>query len=379
MKKLYKGIRKIKFILIITFTLFCPIVMSKDSPEMRVDYVIGKAFLKNANGDISEIKKGDHIYHLSEINTEEGSLVGVSNFYDQQFSLSGSGYIKIFKNNIELRAGYLWIESVTVKNDKFHIETPNAKITYEKGISILSYDQYSQKTQILTTQGRFEFKNIFEEHLSIWVQTGEFSFISKDYENGMPRKATPAGQSTFLKITGLFKARPVETRFDSKDSSYKLVSKSKSDLLGRLPSSTDSIKTKGKIIYAYKKKREFSLKDDHLLKLNQRKIASLKLSVIKKKVRKFAPDYKKKSSVSIRIFGSVQKKFQKKLKHKTKFIKKRMPASVVKVKSRDITTHKPAFESSLTGEYKKQLRHSKGMNRLIRDLHSFDQDYKQSY
>lgn len=40
---------------------------------------------------------------------------------------------------------------------------------------------------------------------------------------------------------------------------------------------------------------------------------------------------------------------------------------------------KSAFENSLMEEYKKQRRHSGELNSLIKELKSFDQDYKVSY
>lgn len=381
MKKLYKDIKRTSFLFVMTFILTSNMAMSKDSPELRVDYIVGKAFLRAPDGNTTLLKKGDHVYHLSEINTSEGSLVGLSNFYDQEFSLAGSGYVKIFRNILELRAGYLWVESVNIKNEKYQVETPNAKLTYEKGIAIISYDQYSQKTQILTTQGTFNFMNIFEDHLKIDVSIGEFSFISKDYENGMPRRPTPAGQSTFLKITGLFNDRPTNSKFTDVDTSYQLVEKSQDSLLGRLPSSITKSKKVGQIIYAQTKKLVYGFKEKDLMSFNQRKIASMSKAIKPKKRKKFKASYEQASKVKVRIFGALPTVKKVKMVNKMpkkKVYKKRVPASVSKLNN-NVIIKKTSFESSLTKEYKNQLRHSKQLNSLINDLNAYDQDYKQSY
>lgn len=390
MKKLYKDIRKISFFLMLISIFNCSVVLGETTPEARVDYVMGRAFLRTSDGQTRELRKGDHIYHLSEINTEEGSLIGVSNFHDQQFSLAGSGYIKFFHNILELRAGYLWIESISSKNTEYSVQTPNAKVTYEKGKSILSYDQYGEKTQILTTQGRFDFMNIFENHLSISVSTGEFSFISKDYEDGMPRRPTPAGKSTFMKITGLFKGKPQSQRYTGKDSSYTLVNQKRSVFGARAPSS-GAQKNKGQIIYAHSKKLKYGTKEQKLMDIYNRGLSSLRKiqSDANKAKKKFFPDYKKKSKVAVRVFGarkSYSKKstapskkllnmFKSTKKHK---MKKRMPASVSDLNG-EVKIKESSFESSLIKEYKKQLRHTDEVNHLIQDLKSYDQDYKQAY
>ena len=98
----------------------------------------------------------------------------------------------------------------------------------------------------------------------------------------------------------------------------------------------------------------------------------------KKKVPyKFKPSYKKESGVKVHVYTGIYKAKRGPASVKGKK-KMRGPASITVINPQ-VEIKKSAFESSLMQEYKKQRRHSEELNSLIKELKSFDQDYKVSY
>jgi hypothetical protein len=389
MKKLFKNIKRTSFLLtLVSFMLGGSVFAS--SPKGRVEYVSGRAFLVS-NGTTKVLKKGDHIYDLSDVITEEGSFISFVNYFDQQFHLAGSGHIKVMNQIVELKRGYMWLESLSDSEVQSSIQTPNAFTHFDKGQAIISYDQYSGKTQILSIKGDFTFGNIFQDHLKVSVPGGEFSFISKDYEEGSPRQPTPVGQSAFKKLTGLFSDKPAsrlkKSTFTPKAKNmamtgFKKEEVTKSRGIASVATQTsNSSKRHGKVTYRRTTQEAIENRENKMLKYYGRNIASLSKPKPKKK---FSPSYAKKSSVKVKIFGAKKKAIQRVPASVLPKMKKKMqkghrkPASINALGSQ-VEIKNSAFESSLIREYKKQMRHKKEVNSLINDLKSYDQDYKQAY
>ncbi len=389
MKRLFKNIKRTSILL----SLVCGFIATSSfaaSPKARVEFVSGRAFLIS-HGSTKVLKKGDHIYDLSDVVTEEGSLITFVNYFDQQFHLSGSAHVKIMNQIVELKRGYMWMESLSESEVQSSIQTPNAIVQFDRGQAIVSYDQYSGKTQVLSIKGAFTFSNIFQEHLKVRVPSGEFSFVSKDYEEGAPRQPTPVGQSAFRKLTGLFSNKPKtiarrgmfshDVKVQANVAKTRVATKKTRTIASVAPRGTAPSRAQGKVVYRRKPKTDFVAKENKIMKYYGRKIASL---AAPKPKAKFRPTYEKKSVVRVKIFGAGQKKrvpasiapvlkIQKKMKKSS-----RRPASVNALGSQ-VEIKKSAFESSLILEYKKQMRHKKEVNSLINELKSYDQDYKQAY
>ncbi|PIK16701.1 hypothetical protein [Halobacteriovorax sp. JY17] len=373
MKKSFKDTKRISLISFF-FTFFFMNLSLANSPEMMVTSVKGNAFLVS-KGKTVTLKPGDHIYDFQEIFTEVGGQLTTKNFKDQVFHFSGGSSAKVLKNFLELQNGYLWVQSHEKKSQIYKIQTPNSIISFSEGEAIIDFDNNIVKTQLLVLNGQFSFSNLFENYLNLDVTSGKFSFISKDYENGAPRNPTPVGKNTFSKLQALFDRSSVEQReitpvadiLTAQDTRMLVKETPKKRSIASIVE-LDS-KSDAEIIYRKKHKRDESL-DTVLTNYYEKKLSNMKATKTKKK---FSPSYVKKSGVKVYIFGQKSKKERSIASVKST----RKPASigmepVVRIK-------KDAFESSLTREYKKQLRHDKEVNSLINELKSYDQDYKQSY
>ncbi|WP_372653658.1 hypothetical protein [Halobacteriovorax sp.] len=377
MKKLFKDTKRISLISFFFTFLFLSIAHAK-SPEMMVTAVKGNAFLVS-KGKTTILKPGDHIYDFQEVFTEIGSQLTVKNFNDKVFHFSGGSSAKILKGFLELQNGYLWVQSGLKNSRVYKIQTPNSVISFTEGEAIVDFDNNIVKTQILVLNGEFEFANLFENFLNLEVGSGKFSFISKDYNNGAPRNPTPVGSNTFEKLQALFDksdiekkdVKPVQSILSAQDTKMFKVQEPKARSVASIVEldEKESSEDSPEIIYRKAHKRDESL-DSELTSYYNKKLSSMK----KTKKKKIVNPYSKKTGVKISIFGQKKKKERSIASVPKKTTRK--PASIIEPV---VKIKKDAFESSLTREYKKQLRHNKEINSLINELKSYDQDYKQSY
>ena len=430
MKRLFKSIRSS----LVVITLIAGFGFMTNAfaiaPIAMVGSVKGNAFIHHL-GKTKKVKVGDHIHNFSEIFTEVGSQVTFSDYYDHQFHLSGSGHVKLNGKTMELKGGYLWLQSFN-REESFAVETANAHVNYMYGESVISFDAYSGKSQLMTISGGWDFSNKFEKYRTTRLQDGQFSFISKDYENGSPRQPTPIGQGSYKKVVSLFggvktldqqasrdfQINGVAAAPTSKKTSTPPMIKTRARGIAshvegdQFPAKTDSaalireIAAGGKdydepkVATTYKPKKKVSTwtglskseKDSFMNYYNYR----LNKMKPKKKVSKNKVDYTKKSGAKVYVFGADwapvahkekgdiriynKKRFeaaQKTVQAPKKIApKKRAPASLPK---KAIEAPKDVFESTLRREYKKQTRHTSEVNDLINELESYDQDYQRSY
>jgi len=373
MKALFKNTNKILLI----FLFFTPALKAKDIAV--VQNIFGNVFVFN-DGKVKTLKKGDVVKDLSEVVTEEGSQVTLSDFYDHVFHLSGSGNIKFFNKAMELKKGYLWLQSYQNSEHSFFIHTANSHVRYTSGEGIISYDTSTGRTQALTLDGSLAVKNPILNFPEVDVPEGSFSVVDKEYESGQPRWSTKVGYNSFTKIMQLFSnVTPIdknnrlmrETIASQQDKGV-VEMKSRADEKTRAPASKS--KKPGKIIFVnVNDPGKHSVKESHLYNQSLKKFKEL-TAVGKKK--KFSPGYHKGSGVKINVYGS------KKWKKAASTVKKKAPMKQVKKPQRDIASKKkPAsgFESSLLKEYKNQMRHSSEVNELIDKLKSYKIDYQKSY
>ncbi len=377
MKKLFKDTKRISLISFF-FTFLSLGIAHAKSPEMMVTAVKGNAFLVT-KGKTTVLKPGDHIYDFQEVFTEVGGQLTVKNFNDKVFHFSGGSSAKVLKGFLELQNGYLWVQSNLKNSGAYKIQTPNSVISFTEGEAIVDFDNNVVKTQILVLNGEFEFANLFESFLNLEVGSGKFSFISKDYNNGAPRNPTPVGSNTFAKLQALFDksdiekkdVKPVKSILTAQDTEIFNLKETKSRSVASIIEIDKERNTNSgaEIIYRKAHKRDESL-DSELTEYYNKKLSSMKV----KKKKKIVNPYSKKTGVKISIFG--QKKSKKRSIASVPKKSDRKPASIIEPA---VKIKKDAFESSLTREYKKQLRHNKEINSLINELKSYDQDYKQSY
>ena len=272
------------------------------------------------NGRTKILRPGDQLEKLSDIFTEEGGKVEFSDYFDNRYFLAGSGHVQIKSKTIALKRGHLWIRSPGKKRSHFTIQTANSLTTYQKGESIISFDEQQRKTQLLTIRGNFNFGSITERIMTVSIQAGHFSFIKQHYNNERPREPVPIGLKSLKKVASLFdRSLPQESRAVQRSLASVSSTGNKASYLASSNTST------------YKQTR-----------------------------------------VIVNIFGRSPQKAAPATREPS-----RGPASL---SSSPISSRKnDSFESALLKQYKKQMRHKKEVNSLIDVLKSYKADYSKSY
>lgn len=374
MKKLFKSTKLISTALLLLMADFS---MAQTEKAM-VTGLMGRAFVNrkiDSKPVMAELKKGDALFEFDEIFTEVGSQLSMRDSYDHDFHLSGSGYALILNRAIELKGGYLWVRSFSERDEKFNISTVNANTTYDNADFIISFDQDTGKTQMMTLKGEVEFANMVHSYLKYDVPAGKFSFISEQYEDGTPRSPTPTGESTYRKVISLFDGVDKEFEKKTKRTLVKTSPQQVEEKM-RTPASTTTTTEPGSIIYV-KQGTTPAVNNDNMIDEIGRKLASESMKKMAPK-KTFRPSYEKRSGVEVKIFGSGDSRMNRgpaSVSSKVKSNASRGPASLVS----PVEIKKDPFESSLMIEYKKQMRHSQEVNSLIKELKNYDQDYKESY
>ncbi|EQC46665.1 hypothetical protein M900_2382 [Bacteriovorax sp. Seq25_V] len=350
------------------------------SPKAVIEAVKGNAFVTR-EGRTEKLSAGDYLYDFDEVFSEVGSQVTFADYYDHKYHMSGSGYVSILNKIIELKGGYLWVQTQQPSASHFHIQTVNATAAYSRGEFIISYDQDSGKTQLLSIDGTHLFSNNENNFLKEEVSAGKFSFVSEKYENGAPRVPTPIGASTYSSVVSLYDGiKPLDKQSDVvEDIARVQLEKTAIPSAGRNIASTPAADSSSAGTVIILKKTPMEDREDKLKAFYKNQISSMEKKY-KKVPKKFKPDYSTKSEVAIKVYrvpssssrvpASVDSKTQKKAA--------RMPASMTELNPQ-VEISNDAFEKSLIDQYKKQMRHSNEINSLIKDLKSYDQDYKQAY
>ncbi|MBT6326778.1 MAG: hypothetical protein HOJ35_12485 [Bdellovibrionales bacterium] len=309
-------------------------VLLSFSVQARVVGVIqntsGKVFTV-FQGKTTIAKKGDSIEEFSEFITEVGAKLIFTDYFDHEVSLAGSGHISFIQNYIELKRGYLSLKALE-PNREVILETANAKALFQGGETILSYDSAQRKTQALVVRGKLEFANMEDDFSAISLNDHEFSFVHKEFNNGVPRRASLIGKSSYKKIVSLFS--------DEKILMEKIVETKKSKInqaLSRKPASISNLNTVGKL----------TLIKEKVKKVVKKKIVRQK---IKRKVNK----------IKVNIFNFTKKEEIA-----------RAPAS--------ISQEEQNFKKSLKTQTQKQKRHNSEVNQLINELENYKADFSLGY
>jgi hypothetical protein len=169
----------------------------------RVLAVKGNVFAIH-QGVTYKLNMGDYIEDFVEILTEENGQISFSDFHDHTYHVSGSGHIKVMNKITEIRSGSLWVQSDNRMED-FFIQSSNSNSIYRNGEFIVDYDSDKGKSELLVINGDVDFSNILESHLKYTVNAGQFSYVSQDYEDGLPRNPTNIGFKSFKTAMSPFK------------------------------------------------------------------------------------------------------------------------------------------------------------------------------
>ncbi len=334
----------------------------------------GNSFVTSKTEALKLAKTGDSIEDFSEVITEEGSSVTIALTHDQVLHLSGSTQVRFFNKMLELKRGYVWLQS-TKSGGIDNIQTANADFRFSKGEGVYSFDPGKGKSQVLVISGEQTIANINRVENYTALRDGEFSFVSLDYEDGSPRAPTRIGGSSFSKVIALFNG--VEPLGPHTYQAPETASRASGRSIASVMDEGAAPTPKGKIIYIEDNSREQErVKELELLNYHQKQLVKI---ATPKPVKKWKPSYDKSSNVKVKIFGAKSEATSS----------GRAPASIAPTSS---TNRSPAslgrmapsieddaFKKSLVDEYKKQMRHSKEVNSLIKELESVDQDFSESY
>ena len=384
MKQLFKNINKTS--LFITLLIHFLVFKAQAGDAVAIVNDAKGVVFANVNGRTIQLRTGDEILKDSEILTTSTGTITFTDYFDHQYHLANSSLVKLFPTDVQLRRGFVWVQSYREGEDEFTLSTANSVVKFTKGEGILSFDPESTKSQLLVVSGRFFIQNVQNRLDQVLVDDGNFSYIQTSLNGGSPRKATPVGYSSFKKMTSLFnKVKPMSTTDHIIRRNKSIARKVPKKSLGRTPAAFSGAKPaspqmkgeplkftaapgKGKVTFF---KGNKVVDDDYFL--------SKQLKKLSKKARKPKPLKKKsqkKSQVKIRIFGyqgtaasypSMAGQKSKKVTPVNKALKSsaatqtgRKPASLPKSMPIPKTD---AFEQGLRREYKKQSRHSTEVNK----------------
>lgn len=385
MKKLFKNINKTS--LAITLIVhFMAHYAHADSSVGIVSKIEGNAF-ETINGKTRTLKVGDELTGMSEVMTTSGANITITDYFDHQFHLSGSSHVKMTGIGMELRRGYLWVQSYG--QSPYSIKTANGFANVGYGETIMSFDPASSKTQLLVMRGTHTFGNLMEPDMTLTVEDGHFSFLSNDVENGIPRQSTPVGFSSFKKVTSLFQGVQSMDKGDWNTDNKTAAAARVETQVARTIASTKQAPVPGTVIYVK------SVQGGSRVPASASSDVSA-YDYYKSKVKK-APwkSNLKKSGVPVKVWGETSQRIpastkswkQIKREELPKFptpptkveTSSRNPASVSDISIRPVEVKTDDFEKGLSNQYKKQMRHSTEVNSLIRDLQNYDQDFKTAY
>jgi hypothetical protein len=250
-------------------------------------------------GITSYARPGNVVKDLTEITTERGAEIVLRDNYEHRFHLISDSMVKILNKTMVLKNGNLRFISFNMENE-FEIQTSNAVVTYNKTDAILNMNVENGKTQVLVLSGKLQFSNQTEREKYSVVDDGQFSFLSNDQNEGFPRKPTPVGKNSYLKIASIFKNSELNKHQDRSIASEHSGSSSSYPLeITRFenyePKNTSG--GPGKIIYLQNKDKENS-------KAEMKKFYASDIKESEEIRKKNRPNpFAKNSNVPIKIFG----------------------------------------------------------------------------
>jgi len=397
--------------LLICLSFFLLGVISSQAKSVAVTTKVdGNAFYMYS-GKTKTIKRGTILPVGSEIFTEIGAKVTLNDYYNHVFHLSGSGHIVLTKNLVELKSGYLWVQSLRENKriGPMRVITANAEIEFNVGEGIINFDGLKSRSQLLAVKGDFILRNSTKDFSEVDVSEGRFSYISTSVDEGKPRLPTPVGYKSYQKLTGLFPEvqpldgrghadAPIVKRGERKIASYDGAQSNFEKAL-EAKKMSKTISRGGEVIFIRSRNKNQLKKE---ARTRGRLIASYQRKFQKKKKRKTKKRslYSHKSPVKVKIFGSGVH-FPQKVAVKMKAVMAPKPAKMIRKKH--IVTHvepvrvprapivpKPArrvmaskretaFESHLKKTYREEKKHKSELNGLIDELKSVDIDYQKGY
>lgn len=192
---------KLKTSFILTLTLGALSTWAK--PIAQIQEVKGNAFVISASGATKKVKSLDIIDERAEILVEEGAQISLNDYYNASYHLTGGTHIKFYDRSIQLKKGKTWVKSLS--KNSLALTTANGSVEYSAGQFITTFDQVSNRSQVLVVQGDVEVSNILDQNLRYTVHQGSFTVIDPEVENGLPRTPTKVGMASLNSALEEFK------------------------------------------------------------------------------------------------------------------------------------------------------------------------------
>ncbi|HLT22850.1 MAG TPA: FecR domain-containing protein [Bacteriovoracaceae bacterium] len=183
---------KLKISLTVALTLGVLNVWAK--PIAQIQDVKGLAFVITPTGNTKKIKANDLIEERAELLVEEGTQISLNDYYNTTYHLTGGTHVKFFDRSIQLKKGKTWVKAKS--RVPLSMTTANGNVEYTGGQFIATFDQASNRSQILVVQGHVDVTNILDKDLRYTVDQGNFTVIDPEVDNGLPRVPTKVGMAS---------------------------------------------------------------------------------------------------------------------------------------------------------------------------------------
>lgn len=190
-------------------------------PIAQVQEVKGIAFVVTASGTTKKIQPLDIIDERAEVLVEEGAQVSLSDYYNVIYHLSGGTHIKFYDRSLQLKKGKTWVKSQS--KNPLAMTTANGNIEYSASQFIATFDQLTNRSQVLVVQGDVNVSNILDQNLRYTVNQGNFTVIDPEIDDGLPRAPTQVGMASLTAALEEFRINADQTPLPQVSSSSRSI------------------------------------------------------------------------------------------------------------------------------------------------------------
>lgn len=184
-------------------------------PNFRVVKVIGVTSLIDEKNEAKDLSQGVFLPTNSKIMVSKGSQLTFNSETGAIYHLSESSSMEIWREQLVLLSGTLWVQSPNENKEQI-IETMNSVVEFKKSEFVLSFDDIIKKSQVFVISGHTAISNIFMKEKKELLVSGEISFVQKDFQQGMPRRAALIGNESLTAVFSKFKGiKPGDENFQT--------------------------------------------------------------------------------------------------------------------------------------------------------------------
>lgn len=312
-------------------------------PVAQVVEVKGSVFMVTPEGKTTALKINQHLDDKAEVMVEEGASITLNDYYDATYHLTGGSHLKFYNQSVQLKKGKSWVQSMNAKYP-LALTTANGNVNFSKGEFITTFDQATNRSQVLVVNGEVEVSNVLDQNMKYTVTAGMFTMVDPEIENGTPRTPTKVGLASLEKALGEFKGLPETIKAAPVSIQREIASVKEEPVVKR-----------GEIIFMTSTRMPASVTPGTAAKYFKK--------VTKKKPVQETP-------VPIKIYGTAWKKTET-------IAAPRSPASIQVLAptmpkvSPPIMKNDPEFTESLKTHTSQQPKYSKELESLINELKSY--------